>query len=217
MKRVAMQQGSNRMMSAGARKRGIAAAGVLAATLLLSGCLGLGGKVPDQLISLTARDVAPAGAVDQGRVGEALAVLDPEADRRIDVQRVPVQIDDSAVAYLKDAMWVERPARQFRHLLAETIRARTGRLTLESGEAGVVARETLSGRLADMGYDARSRSVVVRFDAIRKDAKGAVGARRFEARVSGIAPTAAAVAPALNRAANDVAAQVADWIGQAGG
>jgi len=212
-----MKQGSYRMNSLGARqRRGIGTAGAVAAIMLLSGCLGLGGKVPDQLISLTARSVAPAGAVEGGRIGEALSVLDLEADRRIDVQRVPVQIDDSSVAYLKDAMWVERPPRQFRHLLAETIRARTGRLTLEEGDSRVVAKETLGGRLADMGYDARRRSVIVRFDAIRTDAKGAVAARRFEAEVSGVAPRAASVAPALNRAANDVATQVADWIGQPG-
>ena len=187
---------------------------VLAATAMLSGCLGLGGKVPDQLISLTAQNTAPAGAIGAGSIGEALAIHDPEADRRLDVQRVPVQVDDATVAYLKDAMWVERPARQFRHLLAETIRAKTGRLTLEAGDTGAVAKETLSGRLVDMGYDARSSSVVVRFDAIRTSGKGVITARRFEATVSGVSPKAAAVAPALNRASNDVASQVADWIGR---
>jgi cholesterol transport system auxiliary component len=64
-----------------------------------------------------------------------------------------------------------------------------------------------------MGYDARNQSVVVRYDALRQDATGAISARRFESVVPGISPTVASVAPALNKAANNVAAQVADWIG----
>ena len=42
---------------------------------------------------------------------------------------------------------------------------------------------------------------------------GTITARRFEASEAGITPDAASVAPALNRAANKVAADVADWIG----
>jgi cholesterol transport system auxiliary component len=63
-----------------------------------------------------------------------------------------------------------------------------------------------------MGYDARRRSVVVRFDAMRWEPGGRVVSRRFEASVPDVAPEAESIAPALNRAANDVARQVADWI-----
>jgi cholesterol transport system auxiliary component len=190
-----------------------AKAAPLAAALLLGGCLSFGGKVPDQLISLTAQDSAPAGSTATGSLQDALIVLDPETDRRIDVQRVPVQIDDATVAYLKDAQWVERPSRQFRRLLAETLRAKGGRLVLEAGEAQAQGKITLSGRLVDLGYDARSQSVVVRFDAMRQEAGNGVTTRRFEATVPGVSPNAKSVAPALNRAANDVAKQVADWVG----
>lgn len=185
----------------------------LAAVLLLAGCISFGGKAPKQLIALTAQNTAPAGAMPGGSPNDALVVLDPEADRRLDVQRVPVQVDDSTVAYLKDATWVERPARQFRRLLAETIRARGKRMVTEGGDLDGRGHATLSGRLLDMGYDARTRSVVVRFDAVREEDGGAIQSRRFEAVVPDIAPKAEAVAPALNKAANDVAVQVADWIG----
>lgn len=184
----------------------------LASALLLGGCFG-GAKLPPQLISLTANNPAPAGALGGGTIGSGLIVLEPETDRRIDVTRVPVQVSPSAVAYLKDAMWVEKPARQFRKLLAETIRAKSGRLVLEGGEAEAVGRDMLAGRLVDMGYDAASQSVVVRYDAVRNDGKGTVSVRRFESVMPGISPSAEAVGPALNRAANDVALQVADWIG----
>jgi cholesterol transport system auxiliary component len=124
-----------------------------------------------------------------------------------------VQIDDSTIAYLKDATWVERPARQFRRLLAETIRAKGKRIVAESGDASEGGKSILAGRLLDMGYDARSQSVVVRYDALREEPGGQVLSRRFEAIVPGVAPKVEAVAPALNKAANDVASQVADWVG----
>jgi cholesterol transport system auxiliary component len=196
-------------MAAGMQRK----AASLAALLLLGGCLSFGPKVPDQLISLTPASSAPAGATATGRMTEALVVLDPDTDQRIDVQRVPVQVNDSTVAYLKDAVWVERPARQFRRLLAETIRAKSGRLVVEGEDAEVGGKVLLSGRLLDMGYDARSQAVVVRYDALREDGEGTVQSRRFEAVVPGVAASAAAVAPALNQAANDVAAQVAEWVG----
>ncbi len=186
---------------------------VLAALAMLPGCVSLGGKVPAQLIGLTAQSSAAAGALGGGHIEDALVVVDPETDRRLDVQRVPVQVDDTTVAYLKDAVWVEKPARLFRHLLAETIRARGQRLVLESGDIEAGGKLRLLGRLVDMGYDARSQSVVVRYDALRKDADGVVSSRRFEAIVPGVRAKADDVAPALNKAANDVAAQVAEWVG----
>lgn len=188
-------------------------AGVLAGILLLGGCVSLGGKPPKQLIGLTPATTAPAGELPGTTMGDAIVVLDPEAERRLDVQRVPVQVDDATIAYLKDATWVERPARQFRRLLAETIRAKGKRLVVEAGDASELGKTTLGGRLLDMGYDARSQSVVVRFDAMRTEVGGAVMSRRFEATVSGVSPKTESVAPALNKAANEVAAQVADWVG----
>ena len=192
----------------------LAKIGAMAASLaLLAGCISLGGKAPKILLGLTAEKTAAAGTMAGGKLSDALLVLDPQAERKLDVLRVPVQVDATQIAYLQDAAWVERPARQFRHLLAETIRARGQRLVIEANDDTSGARNVLSGRLIDMGYDARSQSAVVRYDALRDDGKGAVSTRRFEAVVPGVSPKAEAVGAALNRAANDVAGQVADWVG----
>ncbi len=189
----------------------------LALTLALPACVSLGaGKAPPQLIGLTAASSAPLAATASGKRGDAIVVLEPETDRSLAVQRVPVQVSDSAVAYLKDAQWVDRPARLFRSLLAETIRARAGnRLVLEASATEPGGAVRLSGRLIAMGYDVRSQSAVVRFDAMIEKADGTVTVRRFEAAVSGVAPKAATVGPALNAAANQVAADVAEWVGKA--
>ena len=150
----------------------------LAALLLLAGCISLAKKPPDTLIRLTAENTAPVGALGSGSIEDAVLVLDPDADRRLDAQRVPVQVDASTVAYLKDASWIERPAREFRRLVAETIRAKSGRLVVEGNDVEVGARLVLSGRLVDMGYDAGSQSVIVRYDALLESDEGAIRSRR---------------------------------------
>jgi cholesterol transport system auxiliary component len=203
-------QGNRGMM----RNRLLKGAPLAVLALGLAGCVSFGGgKVPAQLFGLTAARTAPAGASASGSFADAIVVLDPETDRRLSVQRVPVQVDDATVAYLQDALWVERPARLMRSLLAETIRAKGGRLVLEGMATEPGGKTRLSGRLLDMGYDARSRSVIVRLDALREETGGTVTSRRFESVVPVNTPDAKSVGPALNQAANDVAGQVADWIG----
>ncbi|MGV8128449.1 MAG: ABC-type transport auxiliary lipoprotein family protein [Methanolinea sp.] len=183
------------------------------ATLVLGGCISLGAKVPPQLLTLTAEQSAPAGAAASGRLADAIVVLEPETDQRLAVPRVPVQVDDASVAYLKDATWVERPARLLQNLLAETLRAKGGgRLVFTGNDINARGASLLNGRLTEMGYDARSRSVVVRFDAMRQSTNGTVATRRFEVVEENVAPKAQEVGPALNKAANAVATQVADWV-----
>lgn len=197
------------------RNTGIARSALIAAACLgLSGCISLGGKAPDQLFSLTPQETAPVGATANGQLADAIVVLDPETDRSLDVLRVPVQVDASRVAYLKDATWIEKPARQFRSLLAETIRARSGKLVVEGGDFEVTGKTRVGGRLLQMGYDAQKQAVVVRFDAMLSSGEAGSGitTRRFEAVVNGVEPKGAAVGPALNQAANDVARQIADWV-----
>jgi cholesterol transport system auxiliary component len=129
------------------------------------------------------------------------------------VLRVPVQVSDSSIAYLKDASWVEKPARQFRGLLAETLRAGTDGLVIEGSEYETTGKTLVGGRLLRMGYDAPTGAVIVRFDATRRERGGEIATRRFEAVVNNVKPEAAWVGPALNQSANDVARQVAAWVG----
>lgn len=190
------------------------AALVAASALALTGCLSLGAKTPEELIRLTPDASAPAGSTASGQLADAIVVLDPETDRSLDVPRVPVRVDGSRVAYLKDAAWIEKPARLFRSLLAETIRAGSDRLVVEGGDFEVTGKTRIGGRLLQMGYDAPSRSVIVRFDAMLSSGEGGrdISTRRFEATVRGVEPKVEFVGPALNRAANDVAKQVAAWM-----
>ncbi|EJU10042.1 hypothetical protein LH128_26000 [Sphingomonas sp. LH128] len=191
------------------------ACGLLAAVAAFSvaGCVSLGSDPPDDLLKLTPQESAPVGTTTTGTLSDAIVVLDPEADRGLDVLRVPVTVNASSVAYLKEALWVEKPTRQFRSLLAETLRARTGQLVVEGGDFEVTGKTLIGGRLLQMGYDAQRSAVVVRFDAVRSERGGGpLQTKRFEAVVNGVEAKANPVGVALNQAANDVARQVADWV-----
>ncbi|WP_298301532.1 ABC-type transport auxiliary lipoprotein family protein [uncultured Erythrobacter sp.] len=196
-------------------------AGLIAASLLLSGCvsIGGGGEPPESLLTLTASASAPAGsgAVSgvEGSEG-AIAVLTPEVPAKLNVIRVPVTVSATEIAYLPEAVWIEKPAHLFRKLLGETLRTASGEpqalLVLDTDDTPLRATQSLRGTLIDMGYEAANSAVVVRFEAVHTNSDGKVMSRRFEAREEGVLPTAASVGPALNTAANAVAKDVAAWV-----
>ncbi|GAA0284607.1 hypothetical protein GCM10009127_27690 [Alteraurantiacibacter aestuarii] len=183
--------------------------------LLLAGCVSIGGSTepPEQLLTLTASSTAAAGSTASGDISTALAVSEPAVPQRLNVVRVPVQVDSSSLAYLQDAVWVEKPARLFQRVLSETIRARGGRLVVGGGDLEFAAPTQLSGQLLAMDYIPARSAVIVQYEAVLRLPDGTVRTQRFESEITGVAPTALSVAPALNSAANDVAAQVADWVG----
>ncbi|MBX7535536.1 ABC-type transport auxiliary lipoprotein family protein [Qipengyuania sp. GH1] len=185
----------------------------LTPALLLGGCISFGGDAPDSLLTLTPAATAPAGSGASSNSGTAIALMEFEAPSALDVTRVPVQVSDTELAYLEDAVWVEKPARLFRRLIAETIRTRSKRVVIDGDDPGVLANNRLTGTMRQFGYDARTSSVVVVFDAVRPGEGSDVVTRRFEATVPGVLPETASVGPALNQAANDVAAQIAEWVG----
>ncbi len=181
---------------------------------LLASCVSLGGgDPPDQLLTLTAVSAAEAGTGAEGAMADALSVIEPDAPQRLDINRVPVRASDSSVLYLQDAVWVEKPARLFQRVLSETIRARGERLVIGGGDLEYAAATQLGGELVAMDYDARRSQVVVRYDAVLRLPSGELRTQRFESVVEGVFPDALSVGPALNQAANEVAVQVAEWVG----
>ena len=188
---------------------------LLAAPLLLAlpGCISLGGEPPESLLTLSPEARAPAGpGAGSGGEQPVIAVLSFDTPAKLDVLRVPVAVSDTELAYLQEAFWVEKPARLFRRLVGETIRARGGALVVDGDDTATLATVTMRGTLIDMGYEVASQAAVVRFDAVRIDGDGKVTTRRFEARETGIPAEARAVGAGLNTAANRVAADVAAWV-----
>jgi cholesterol transport system auxiliary component len=181
--------------------------------LALTGCISLGGEPPESLLTLSPAARAPAGpGVAGGAERPVIAVLPFDTPAKLDVLRVPVAVSDTELAYLQEAFWVEKPARLFRQLIGETIRARGAAMVIDGNDVATNATVTLQGTLIDMGFDAATSEAVVRFDAVRVGKDGAVITRRFEARESGVTADARSVGAGLNAAANKVAAEVAEWV-----
>jgi len=181
--------------------------------LALSGCISLGGEPPESLLTLSPAARAPAGpGVPAGAERPVIAVLAFDTPAKLDVLRVPVEVSDTELAYLQEAFWVEKPARLFRRLVGETIRARGQAMVVDGDDTATLATMTVQGTLIDMGYDAASASAVVRLDAVRIAKDGTVTTRGFEASESGVTADARSVGAGLNAAANRVAADVADWV-----
>ena len=193
--------------------RTVKIAAALGATVLLAGCISFGAKPPASLLALTPASTVAAGTAINGDIANAIAVVEPEAPMKLINTRVPVQVDDTQIAYVKDAVWVDKPTRLFRRLLGETIRAKGNRLVIDNDDAALTPKNQLRGTLIDFGYDARTSSAVVTFDAVRDVNGTQVMTRRFSATVPGVTAEAGPVGAALNQAANEVASQVADWVG----
>lgn len=188
----------------------------LTAALAFAGCISLGPTPPKSLIRLTAAEQAPADTGGPLTPARAIVVMTPSAPQPIAVPRVPVSSGVADLAYLKDATYADVPTRLFGTLLAETIRARTGRPVLEPRDYSLAPGARLWTHIARFDVDAGKRQVdLVVDEALRPAADNATPAtRRFEAHLPVDAVTVAAVAPVLDRAANQVAQQIADWIGR---
>lgn len=179
----------------------------------VSGLLGGGGKAPATLLTLTPEAPATGEFTRAANAGQAVTVSTPVISKELRTTRVPVRVSPTDVQYVTDAQWVDTPDRLFANLVAETVRRTTNRVVLDPGLTGMDPGLIVSGELQSFGFDTATGQAVVRFDGALSTAGGTrVETRRFEAS----APTdgtAQTIGPALNRAANEVALEVANWIG----
>jgi cholesterol transport system auxiliary component len=190
---------------------------VLAAVALggcsLSGLLGGGGKPPLMLQTLTPEAPDPGNIARNAAAGQAVTIETPVISNELRTVRVPVQVSPTDVQYVTNLQWVDTPDRLFQNLLEQTVQRTTNRVVLNPSQTGVDPGVTLHGELERFGYDAQTGQVVVAYNASLATADGTqVQTRRFEATAPANG-TGASVGPALNHAANQVAMDVAKWIG----
>ena len=200
-----------RSRSAPAQRCGALLAAALAAAL--GGCVSFGAKPPASLMTLDATASPAVGSGGAITPGSTVTVAIPAFPQELATARVPVHTG-SSVTYVKDAAWIDVPARLFRNLLAETITARTGRATLDARDYHLAPGTRLGGRLQAFGLDATAMAAVVTYDAMLENDGKPLQKRRFEARASVGSVSPASARMALNQAANQVAAEVADWVGR---
>ncbi len=178
----------------------------------LGGLLG-GGKSPTTLLTLTAETPDPGQMQRTANAGQTVTIATPIVAKELRTTRVPVQVTPTDVQYVTDAQWVDTPDRLFADLIAETVRRTTNRVVLNGRQATLDPGLTVSGELQRFGWDAQTGQVIVRYDGtLSTEGSTRVETRRFSATAPSDG-TAVTVGPALNRAANQVALEVARWIG----
>ncbi len=180
---------------------------------LLSGCVSLGTEPPKELIGLTSDAKVPAGQAktvsDKQAIGVALPALPPQLRNN----RIAVQ-SGATFAYLPKSAWVDAPNHMFRAVLAETIEAKTGRFVPDNRNPAITPDTRLGGTLIAFQLLGGRGQVLVVFDAtLSKAGSDQIQARRFEATAPVGEEEPAGVTAALNRAANAVASNVANWVG----
>lgn len=203
------------MMTTRPPLKSASAAAVMSVALLVSGCIRIGAEPPEQLLSLRTNASPQGGQTFDAAAEQSIAVMPPLTPRAFDNARVAVRADATSFAYVKGAVWADTPRRMFGALLADTIAAQTGRLVVNPAQFSRPSNMQLTGALVDFSIDARAMQAVVTYDATLVSATDpVVKRRRFTATAPVTRIDASSVAAPLSAAANDVARQVADWIGK---
>jgi cholesterol transport system auxiliary component len=182
----------------------------------LTGCMGSllgGGKAPTTLYTLTTQAADPGTMTRTVNAGQAVTIGTPLLSTELRSVRSPVQVTPTDVQYVSNLQWVDTPDRLFQALLEETVRRTTNRVVLDPRQATLDPGLVVTGELERFGYDVSSGQAMVVYDASLATAGGTrTETRRFAAAVPADG-TARSVATGLNQAANQVASEVAAWIG----
>ncbi len=185
------------------------------AMIPLSACISFAAKPPASLLTLSSALSVPVGQTVNSGTAPTISITIPTVPQSLATARIPVQTSATSIAYVKDALWSEQPARLFARLMAETIAAKTGRLVLGGAQAFADPGAKLAGELRSFGVDGASGDAVVTYEAtLRRGVDKVFEKRLFEAREPVGLVTPATTGEALNRAANKVASDVADWVGR---
>lgn len=181
--------------------------------MITSACVNLGtAEAPPALLVLTAQTNSETKTLVSSNSEDSVVVLLPNVPRRIDTNRIPVQISDSSIAYIQGAYWSDKPAKLMQELISETITASSGKLVLDVAQSSGLSKNKISGTLSRFGIDKQESAAIVRYDAIKLNGEGKIEKRRFEARRSLSIIDATQAGEALNEAANEVAIAIANWV-----
>ena len=185
--------------------------------LLLASCgplVTIGSSTPraDALLTLSAEPATatadPAAPLD---LGQAIAVDTPVVPGALQTLRIPVHVSDTEIRYVSAAQWSEQPNRLFQRLLADRLQG-DGIAVVDLRSSGQLPGRRLTGQLLVFGVDVRGgQRVRIRYDATLAE-RGGVRQHRFEAEEPLASVDGAAVAAALNRAANRLTGEVSDWV-----
>ena len=179
---------------------------------MLSSCVSIGNsEAPSSFLVLTASNSVSADQITTADAKNTIVVSVPDTPRKLATNRIPVQINDSSIAYIQNAFWADKPAKLMQQLISETLSA-NGHFVAENAQNSSKAKQIISGSLDEFGVVENGPYAIVRFDAVKSNGGSVIEKRRFEARQDISLIDANEAGAALNQAANQVAAQIADWV-----
>lgn len=177
----------------------------------LGACFG-GGKAPATLFTLSPSAPDPQQMSRSAAAGNAVTIAVPVIDKALRTPRVAVDLG-TQIQYIKGVQLVDMPDKLFQQLVSETVRRTTNRVVLDPRQTAFDPGLVVAGQLQKFGYDSATGQAVVQYDATLSTQGGAhVEARRFTGTAAADG-TSRTMPQALNQAANQVALDVAKWIG----
>jgi cholesterol transport system auxiliary component len=182
--------------------------------LLLSACgplvkIGDSGPAP-QRFSLSA---APSETTAIAMPALRVETLDTSAD--LATTRIAVRVGQQEVRYLASGIWTDKPAQLLRNLLADHLRPRSTGVVLAANQLDVVTPFRISGRLT--GFQAEGAAALATHASVSAElfilqGNKIIASRSFNRRRTLPSDRPNDVTASLNSAANDIAADAADWI-----
>lgn len=178
----------------------------------LAGCIKLGTKPPAQLLTLSAPSEPTTREGQEPKAGRTIELTTPNVPRKLATPRVPVQTDDTSIAYVKDAQWVDMPRILFNALLTDTLSS-ADLFVIDHSQPSIETSRRLTGDLLDFGIDARSKKAIVTYEAtLIVPGESRTLRRRFSAEVPVRKINAKHVATPISEAAHKVATEVTEWV-----
>ena len=188
--------------------------GVMALSILLSGCALIGGgSKPLDTFELT----APSADERRGRSYRQILIAEPSALKALDGQNIVIAPAPGNIQYLKGAQWADRLPKIVQARLAETFQ-RSGRFkgVGRPGEGLAIDYQVIVDiRSFEISLGAGERANVELFVRLLNDRNGTV---RAEKTFSATAPVSgsgnAAYVAALDAAFGQAAVEIVDWAGR---
>lgn len=186
--------------------------GVLAALLLVSGCVSFGGSSdPLDTFELT----APPPPADDGRKSRSqLLITEPTALKSLDSDRIVIKPTSSAIEYLAGSQWADRLPRivQARLVEAFQLSGRVGGVG-RPGEGLAIDYQIIADiRAFEVRLEGDDRAVVELFVRVLNDRNGVVAGSRLFSQTAPVNGTGnRAFVSALDRAFVGAAGEIVSW------
>jgi cholesterol transport system auxiliary component len=185
---------------------------VAALSMLLSGCIGLGGSSePLDTFELTA---PPPPATEGRRSRSQILITEPTALKSLDSERIVIKPTASAIEYLAGSQWADRLPRivQARMVEAYQLSGRVGGVG-RPGEGLAIDYQVIADiRAFEVRLAGDDRAVVELYVRVLNDRNGVVaGARLFSHTAPVIGTGNQAFVTALDKAFVAVSGEVVAW------